>query len=75
MLSRCPVSSRKIDFDISGLASPVNDLAIVKDGVVVPPGVVGEVWIKGPNVMQCYWNDAAATDKVTLGSLLRAITP
>jgi acyl-CoA synthetase (AMP-forming)/AMP-acid ligase II len=70
------VLPHETDLNVSGLASPVNDLAIVKDGVVVPPGVVGEVWIKGPNVMQCYWNDTAATDKVSLSHylLLKAMT-
>ncbi|KAL0562780.1 hypothetical protein V5O48_019299, partial [Marasmius crinis-equi] len=35
----------------------------------VPIGEVGEVWIRGSNVMQCYWNDpvneslTVATDK------------
>ncbi|KAG2013685.1 long-chain-fatty-acid-CoA ligase [Coprinopsis cinerea AmutBmut pab1-1] len=46
-----------------GLATPVNDVIIVKDGVVQPPNAIGEVWIRGPNVMQGYWNDPVATDK------------
>ncbi|RXW25143.1 hypothetical protein EST38_g700 [Candolleomyces aberdarensis] len=46
-----------------GLATPVNDIAIVKDDRVLPSGEVGEVWLKGPNVMQCYWNDPGATKK------------
>ncbi|KAF6762632.1 long-chain-fatty-acid-CoA ligase [Ephemerocybe angulata] len=46
-----------------GLATPVNDIAIVKDGIVVPATEIGEVWLKGPNVMQCYWNDPDATSK------------
>jgi acyl-CoA synthetase (AMP-forming)/AMP-acid ligase II len=41
----------------SGLASPVNDLLIMKDGKAVPPGEIGEVWIRGPNVMKGYWRD------------------
>ncbi|KAJ7368269.1 hypothetical protein DFH08DRAFT_676182 [Mycena albidolilacea] len=48
----------------TGLASPVNDLLIMKDGKAVPPGEIGEVWIRGPNVMKGYWRDQAATDKV-----------
>ncbi|KAJ2915027.1 hypothetical protein MD484_g5364, partial [Candolleomyces efflorescens] len=46
-----------------GLATPVNDIAIVKDDRVLPPGEIGEVWLKGPNVMQCYWKDPGATEK------------
>ncbi|KAG6841218.1 hypothetical protein C0991_000664 [Blastosporella zonata] len=41
----------------TGRAMPVNDLAIVKGGVAVPPGELGEVWIKGINIMKEYWRD------------------
>jgi acyl-CoA synthetase (AMP-forming)/AMP-acid ligase II len=47
----------------TGLAAPVNDIMIVKDGTTMPPGHVGEVWIRGPNVMKEYWRDPAATAK------------
>ncbi|KAG6916503.1 hypothetical protein DXG01_006502 [Tephrocybe rancida] len=47
----------------SGLAMPVNDVTIVKENVVVPPGELGEVWIRGVNVMKEYWRDPAGTDK------------
>ncbi|KJA24659.1 hypothetical protein HYPSUDRAFT_38744 [Hypholoma sublateritium FD-334 SS-4] len=46
-----------------GLPTPVNDVIIVQGDKVVPPGTVGEVWIRGPNVMKGYWRDQAATDK------------
>ncbi|TFK28758.1 long-chain-fatty-acid-CoA ligase [Coprinopsis marcescibilis] len=46
-----------------GLASPVNDLVIVNDGVSVAAGVIGEVWIRGPNVMKGYWGDPETTRK------------
>ncbi|KAF7301658.1 hypothetical protein MIND_00731300 [Mycena indigotica] len=46
-----------------GLASPINDVVIVKDGKVVPRGELGEIWIKGCNVMKGYWRDPAATEK------------
>lgn len=41
----------------SGLASPVNDVIVMDGNKQVGPGTVGEVWIRGPNVMQGYWND------------------
>ncbi|KAF9568919.1 acetyl-CoA synthetase-like protein [Agrocybe pediades] len=47
-----------------GLPTPINDIVIVNNGVCVPPGTVGEVWIRGPNVMKGYWRDQEATDKV-----------
>lgn len=31
-------------------------------GVPVAPGAVGEVWVRGPNVVARYWPDRAATD-------------
>ncbi|KAK7695997.1 hypothetical protein QCA50_000637 [Cerrena zonata] len=45
----------------AGLPCPVNDMLVVSDGRVVPAGVSGEVWLRGPNVMKCYWNDPVAT--------------
>ncbi|KII94769.1 hypothetical protein PLICRDRAFT_693101, partial [Plicaturopsis crispa FD-325 SS-3] len=47
----------------TGLAAPVNDIVIVQDGTVVPPGQLGEVWIRGPNVMKEYWRDPVATER------------
>ncbi|KAL1731658.1 hypothetical protein EV714DRAFT_248729, partial [Schizophyllum commune] len=48
-----------------GLASPINDLLIVDaDSMkVCKPGQLGEVWIRGVNVMRGYWKDEAATAK------------
>ena len=33
------------------------------DGREVEPGQVGELYVKGPGVMKCYYNDPAATEK------------
>ncbi|KAK0502194.1 hypothetical protein EDD18DRAFT_683303 [Armillaria luteobubalina] len=50
--------------DSCGFVTPVNEILIMKDGVKVAPGVVGEIWVRGPNVMKGYYGDSAATDKV-----------
>ncbi|KAJ3515337.1 hypothetical protein NLJ89_g1824 [Agrocybe chaxingu] len=49
---------------LSGLAMPINNLMIMNGNTSVPAGTIGEVWIRGPNVMKGYWRDQAATDKV-----------
>ncbi|TFY81448.1 hypothetical protein EWM64_g2562 [Hericium alpestre] len=46
---------------IRGLAAPVCDILIVKNDKAVPPGEMGEVWLRGPDIMKGYWGDAAAT--------------
>ncbi|KAG6867798.1 hypothetical protein C0993_010968 [Termitomyces sp. T159_Od127] len=46
----------------TGRASPVNEIKIVCKGSSVGPGVPGEVWLRGPNIMQCYWRDSEATE-------------
>jgi long-chain acyl-CoA synthetase len=44
-----------------GPALPVCRLKIMKDGVEQPPGVPGELWASGPNVVKAYWNRPEAT--------------
>ncbi|TRM70589.1 hypothetical protein BD626DRAFT_449195 [Schizophyllum amplum] len=48
-----------------GVATPVNDVLIVDPDTmeVCRPGAQGEVWLRGPNIMKCYWKDEAATAK------------
>ena len=48
--------------DSAGLVIPVCDVRVVDPaGVDVPPGEIGELWIKGPNVVKGYWNKPEAT--------------
>ncbi|KAF8906525.1 hypothetical protein CPB84DRAFT_1813777 [Gymnopilus junonius] len=48
----------------TGRASPVNEIKIVQQNICLPPGAVGEVWLRGPNVMKGYWRDPEATNAV-----------
>jgi len=48
----------------TGRACPVNEIQIVHENTCLPPGAVGEVWLRGPNVMKCYWRDPEATNAV-----------
>ena len=48
--------------DSAGLPVPVCDLKIVgPDGETLPPGQVGELWCRGPNIVKGYWNKPEAT--------------
>jgi len=46
-----------------GPALPVSRVKIMKDGIEQPPGVAGELWAFGPNVVKGYWNRPEATAK------------
>jgi len=50
--------------DSAGPAAPVGDMQIrdPADGVtLLPVGQVGELWVKGPQVVKLYWNKPEAT--------------
>lgn len=48
--------------DSCGPALPVGDMKIVDaDGMELPVGGVGELWVKGPNVVRGYWRNPEAT--------------
>ncbi|TDE32157.1 long-chain fatty acid--CoA ligase [Nonomuraea mesophila] len=46
-----------IGWPIRGVEMKIVD----EDGAETPPGEIGEVVVRGPNVMKGYWNDPAAT--------------
>ncbi|KAF8076364.1 hypothetical protein FPV67DRAFT_1471446 [Lyophyllum atratum] len=46
-----------------GLPTPVNDIIIMAGNTSVPTGDVGEVWLRGCNIMKEYWCDPGATEK------------
>ena len=48
--------------DSVGVPVPVCEVKVVdEDGNELPPGAVGELWIKGPNVVKGYFNKPEAT--------------
>ena len=58
--------------DSCGPAYPVNEVAIVpedfagdepSDDLPNGPDIVGELWIKGPNVIRGYWNKPEETSQ------------
>ena len=44
----------------------VETFAVAEDGTVVPEGQVGELYVRGPTVMQGYWGDAERTARTLL---------
>lgn len=48
----------------AGLPAPVSEVKIVDDrGQTLPMGEIGEIWIKGPQVIKGYWNKPEANAK------------
>ena len=48
--------------DSAGLVVPVCDVRVVDPaGNDVAPGAIGELWVKGPNVVKGYWNKPEAS--------------
>ncbi|MEQ4719388.1 class I adenylate-forming enzyme family protein [Nonomuraea sp. B19D2] len=57
--------------DSIGLPSPVVDVRVVDPmGAELPPGEVGELCVRGPNVILGYWNKPEATAQTFVGGWL-----
>ena len=58
--------------DSSGPALPVCDMKVVDErGQDLPPGTIGELWAKGPNVVRGYWNKPEATAQTFVDGWVR----
>jgi long-chain acyl-CoA synthetase len=56
-----------------GVPVPVCDVQVVDDdGNALPTGAVGELWIRGPNVVKGYWNKPEATAETFGGGWLHS---
>jgi long-chain acyl-CoA synthetase len=58
---------RSIGTPVVGVETDVRDL----DGAPLPAGEIGELWVRGPNVMLGYWNRAEATESALVDGWYR----
>ncbi len=58
-----PVGGERAPIESVGRALPCVEILVMdpQTGVEVPPGESGELWIRGPMVVQSYWNNPAAS--------------
>lgn len=55
----------------AGRATPILQIEARDEFDALPPGGVGELWIKGPNLIRGYWNNAQATHEAIVDGWLR----
>jgi long-chain acyl-CoA synthetase len=56
-----------------GRTVPVVEIRVTDDrGTPLPPGAVGEIWFRGPNLIRGYWNRPDATAETIVGGWLRS---
>jgi acyl-CoA synthetase (AMP-forming)/AMP-acid ligase II len=59
--------------DSVGQCVPCGQLSVMDDnGIELPPGDVGEIWIAGPMVVPGYWQNPAATAREFCGGFWRS---
>jgi len=57
-----PMGQTRAHVDTVGVALPAADIRVMDDeGIELPPGETGELWIAGPMVVPGYWANAEAT--------------
>ncbi|MBJ8343895.1 long-chain-fatty-acid--CoA ligase [Antrihabitans sp. YC2-6] len=56
----------------AGLMAPISEVRIADgDGTNVPHGVVGEIWVRGPQVMRGYWHKPQETTEALQNGWMR----
>ena len=54
-----------------GRPLPATEISIREDGLEMPRGQPGELWVRGPQVMRGYWNRHGETEQVLADGWLR----